>query len=260
MRSLLWTLPALMIVAGCEGHAIDHLRPKEAILAPELRRYALDPAQSQCLHQGLSNRLSVLQLRLLARMAGAPTPASRNPTGLSMREFLWRSTRVKDPKVAIEVARAAETCGLTGATLTSAPQAPQTVQTAAAEPAAPLIAAPVGTAPVPVAPAAGKPLWVNLGAAVTGQTIALDAGTISGEAPYRQAWFRLSSPGQAGPSDRSYLLRIDCSARTINSMAFRRYDPSGLVVDNRDYGATGEGAAPIEGGTVMEIAYLALCT
>jgi hypothetical protein len=30
--------------------------------------------------------------------------------------------------------------------------------------------------------------------------------------------------------------------------------------EQKDHGAAGEGALPVEGGTVMEIAYLALCT
>ena len=32
-------------------------------------------------------------------------------------------------------------------------------------------------------------------------------------APQPQAWFRVTDPGEAGPSDTSYLLRIDCAAR-----------------------------------------------
>jgi hypothetical protein len=43
-------------------------------------------------------------------------------------------------------------------------------------------------------------------------------------------------------------------------MAFRRHGAAGEVTEERDYRPNGEGATPIAGGTVMEIAYLALCT
>jgi hypothetical protein len=109
---------------------------------------------------------------------------------------------------------------------------------------------------------AGPPpaLWLNLGAAPTGQAIAVNASSIREESGSRQAWFRLTDPGARGPSAGSYLLRIDCPARTINSLAFRRHAPDGTVAEERDFGPAGEGAAAIAGGTVMEIAYLALCT
>ncbi|MDP8995343.1 MAG: hypothetical protein M3N07_10295, partial [Pseudomonadota bacterium] len=103
-------------------------------------------------------------------------------------------------------------------------------------------------------------LWLNLGSAASGQSIAVDAATIVEEGSTRQAWFRLTNPGESGPSNRSYLLRIDCAARTLNSMAFRRHGPDGEVLEENDYGPGGEGVSPIAGGTVMEIAYLALCT
>ncbi len=77
---------------------------------------------------------------------------------------------------------------------------------------------------------------------------------------YRQAWFRTTNPGEGRPSRASYLLRIDCAAKTINPMALRKHGATGAVAEQRDYGPNGEGAMPVEGGTVMEIAYLALCT
>jgi hypothetical protein len=116
-------------------------------------------------------------------------------------------------------------------------------------------AAPAGSAPS----AAGLPNWINLGAAPTGQSIAVDAATMEGKGTLRTAWFRLSNPGK-GRSPAAYYLRIDCAAKTINSLGLKRFGANEEVVDNVDYGPNGEGAAPIEGGTVMEIAYLALCT
>jgi len=245
-------LPAALLV-GCAGYAIDYTKPKTAIIAPELARYGLDSTRSQCIAEKLQTVLSVWQLRQLAIAAGAVRPgASSGP--LTARELSWVSTQVKDPKVPAEFARAAEGCGLTSAQMAANP-----VQ------ASDLNEPPQGTvAPTAVVPGLGasRPApstWINLGAAATGQTIAVDAASIAEEAPYRRAWFRLGNPGGMGGSSNSYLLRIDCASKTINSMALRKHGPRDAVTEQRDYGTSGEGAAAIETGTVMEIAYLALC-
>ncbi|MDP8912916.1 MAG: hypothetical protein M3N39_05015, partial [Pseudomonadota bacterium] len=114
----------------------------------------------------------------------------------------------------------------------------------------------------PTAPAArpAATTWVNLGAAPTGQSIAVDASSLIEEGSYRSGWFRLTNPGAAARSASSFLLRVDCTARTINSMAVRKYGSNGAITEERGFGPDGEGAAAIEEGTVMQIAYLALCT
>jgi hypothetical protein len=43
-------------------------------------------------------------------------------------------------------------------------------------------------------------------------------------------------------------------------MALRKVSSDGSVAEEKNYGPNGEGALKVEGGTVMEIAYLALCT
>ena len=43
-------------------------------------------------------------------------------------------------------------------------------------------------------------------------------------------------------------------------MKTRRLAPDGSVIDEHDFGPSGEGVTAVAGGTVMEIAYLALCT
>jgi hypothetical protein len=43
-------------------------------------------------------------------------------------------------------------------------------------------------------------------------------------------------------------------------MALQKMSADGRISDRRDYGAAGEGPHPVENGTVMEIAHLALCT
>jgi hypothetical protein len=249
MRLLILFLPPLGLLAGCAGYALDYTKPKTSILAPELSRYGLDATQSRCVGDRLSASLSVWQLRQLQLSAASLTKGFSDPNRLTASDLLWVAKNVKDAKVGTETASAAEACGLgAAATVAGAPT-----------PGTPAQAPAVASPPVASAkPAAAT--WVNLGAAATGQSIAVDASSLSEEGSYRSGWFRLTDPGAAARSASSYLLRVDCAARTINSMSVRKYDPAGTVAEQRDFGLNGEGAAAVESGTVMQIAYLALCT
>ena len=239
-RYTLLAMSSLALLAGCAGYAIDYTKPKASILAPELSRYGLDAAQARCVGDRLSASLSVWQLRQFQLSAASLTRGFADPARLMASDLLWVAKNVKDPKVGAEAAVAAQACGLGSTAAAASP---------AAQPPA---------APAPARPAASA--WVNLGTAATGQSIAVDASSLSEEGSYRSGWFRLTAPGAAARGGASYRLRVDCAARTINSMAVRKYDPSGSVIEERDFGPSGEGAAEIESGTVMQIAYLALCT
>jgi len=236
---LLLGLP-LLALSGCAGYAADYWRPRIELITPELPRYGLDERQARCTAERLAATLSVWQLRQLAMTANAHSrAASVAPTP---RHLLAVARVVRDPAVAPAVEQAATACGLEGAQ----PSAP------------PPASVPASAPPAPARPEV--PLWINLGSAPTGQGIAVDASSLGEEAGLRSAWFRLINPGAAQPGGSSYLLRIDCRARTINQMALRRHGPGGAIVEQRDFGPGGEGAAPVERGTVMEIAYLSLCT
>jgi hypothetical protein len=236
----------LGLLAGCAGYALDYTKPKTAIVTPELAQYGMSAQQSACVGEKLTGTLSVWQLRQLAIALGRVSQADRKPSNLARAARLAR-----DQKIPSEVDRAIQGCGIADAPPPAPNQAPL-VTAAPASPASPQ------TPPAPARPA--QVTWINLGAAPTGQMIAVDAASIEEIAPFRRAWFRLTNPGQAGRSSTSYLLRIDCTAKTINSMALRKHGPAGAITEQKDYGAAGEGALPVEGGTVMEIAYLALCT
>jgi len=238
MRTRFFLLLPLAALAGCAGYAADYWRPKLEIIAPQLTRFGFDQGQSQCAGRRLAGSLSVWQLRQLERIARLVPQAHFGRTALEPRDLVAISAAVRDARVRPEVTAAVEAC------VPPPPPPP-----AAAVPAA-----------TPAPAQSGAPLWLNLGAAPSGQSIAVNAASIVEEGDYRQAWFRLTNPGAGRPSENSYLLRIVCAARTINSMAFRRYGPDGQVAEERDYSPNGEGASPIAGGTVMEIAYLALCT
>ena len=225
----------LALLAGCAGYAADYWRSEMSIIQPQLGRYGFDQAQAECAGRRLTGSLSVWQLRQLERVTRlVPQGHFGRPT-LSPADFAAVAQHVRDERVRPEVAATVAAC------------APPPAPVAAAEPA-----------PATVAP--GSPLWLNLGAAPSGQAISVDAASILEERDYRQAWFRLTDPGASGPSAGTYLLRVYCSNRTMNSMAYRRLAADGSVAEERDYRPAGEGAIAVAGGTVMEIAYLALCT
>lgn len=233
---LLPPLLSLTLLAGCAGNVADYVGPRTDIVAPQLVRYGLDAAQSQCVAAALAQGLTPLQLRRFTRLAATVREGYFEPGRLTVRDLMHVAGSMSDPQVRLELARATDSCG------------------ASAEPAPPAQAAdetPGGPRP---------PAWLNLGAAPTGQSIAVDASTLEQNGSVRKAWFRLTNPNEAQPSSVSYLLNIDCAGRTIEALAHRRQDPAGLVTDYREYARDAEGPLPIEGGTVMEIAYLALCT
>jgi hypothetical protein len=234
-RSLLALLP-MAVLAGCAGYAADYWRPEVGIISPQLTRYGFNQEQAACAGRRLAGALSVWQLRQLERIARLVPPSHFGRAALEPRDLLAIAAHVEDRQVQPQVAATLESC--------APPPAPTVANTTAQQAAA--------------RPASS--LWLNLGAAPTGQSIAVNASNIVEEGGRREAWFRLTDPGAARPSSNSYLLRIDCAARTMNSMALRRHGPNGEVTEERDYRPAGEGVIPIAGGTVMEIAYLALCT
>jgi hypothetical protein len=247
MRRIPASLLPLVLLAGCAGYAADYWRAETSIIAPQLTRYGMDAQKSQCVGPRLTSALSVWQVRQLERVARLVPPGHFGRPELTPQDLVYVASHVRDDRVRPAVTAALDACGLS-----SAPAA-----VVAADVPAP--ADPAATAASAAATPA-RPLWLNLGAAGSGQSIAVNASSIAEEGNNREAWFRLTNPGESGASPNSYLLRIDCSSRTLNSLAFRRHGPGGEVVEERDYRPAGEGTTAIAGGTVMEIAYLALCT
>jgi hypothetical protein len=236
MRRTIAALLPLLALAGCAGYAADYWRSETSIISAQLTRYGFDEGQAQCAGRRLTEGLSVWQLRQLERIARLVPQGQFGRADLTPADFLRISTHVQDQQVRPEVAAAVEAC-------VPPPPAPTPVVVEAPEPAGPPPA-----------------LWLNLGAAPSGQSIAVNASSISEQSGTREAWFRLTDPGGTGPTPGSYMLRIDCAARTINALATRRHGPDWAVIEERDMRPAGEGVTPVAPGTVMEIAYLALCT
>ena len=258
MRRALPVLLPLALLGGCAGYAADYLRPKAGIMAPQLPRYQLTGPQGECVGARLATTLSVGQLGVLARAAEAVPPTHFGGTALTSANLVYVARQLDDDTVGERVAAAVESCANAGSATPASSGAPGTpAQTSG--PVQSTTAAVVTAATAADTSRAGS-VWLNLGAATSGQSIAVDGLSIEESGTIRQAWFRLTNPGETRPGPRSYLLRIDCATRTLNSMALRRHRADWSVEDEDRHGENGEGAAPIAGGTVMEIAFLALCT
>jgi hypothetical protein len=246
MRNLAPALLPLCLLAGCAGYAADYWKPKNSLIAPQLPRYGVTAEQSKCVGERLTKNLSVWQLRQLADLARRLVPKAGNP--LSPRDLAYVAGLVPDPKVGSEVKATLEACGSTSSA------APATVP-------GPAVPVQGGTTPG-LEPGATPPQalrWIDLGAAETGQRIAIDITSVVMNAEKREGWFRLSNPGEAAPSLDAYRLRVDCPGRTITPTAARKYDTEGKVAQHEDYTAAWQQPLPIEAGTVMEIAWKRLC-
>lgn len=237
-----------VLLAGCAGQLRDYVGgERSAIVTPQLLRYGHDLAQSRCIGERLGAELTPSRLRKLARSAGSVTRAPLTP-----RDFAWVVTAMDHPRSrrAFEAAVAHCPATATAATATEGAGGVTILGPGALPP-------PSGAVPSSIAPPALRPsVWLNLGAAGSGQSIAIDAASIAEAGAQRSAWFRMTDPG-AQPSDNSYLLGIDCARRTINPQKRRRRAPDGAIAEEVDYP---DNPLPVEAGTVMEIAWLSMCT
>jgi len=258
MRHMPFALLLFALLAGCAGNIADHIGPKSSIVSPQLIRYGLDIPQTRCVGERLGNSLSPVQLRRLVRAAGAVTGGYYEPGKLTLRDLDYVASSLNDAAVPRALAEAGQGCGVSPESIAAREAAaPEGAPEAASPVPAPASETGAASPPVAAAPVPTRAAWLNLGAATTGQAIAVDASTIEQAAATRTAWFRMTDPGAAKPSDVSYRLRIDCTAKTINATAHRKLDAAGAVAEFRESADT---PLAVEGGTVMEIAWLALCT
>lgn len=244
MRLPFLALPLLFLLTACPGQLRDYIGPISNITSPQLLRYGLNVAQARCVGENMGQTLRPHQLRAFTHAAASFHAGSGGSGNLTFRDLMWVANQMGDGQVPPALRRADGACGV-AASIDYARQLAEADAEAARRAASP--AAP---------PAPSVPAWLNLGAAPSGQTIAINAATIQQDGSQRRAWFRLTDPGQPASLD-SFLLAIDCAHRTINARARERRDASGAVVQHIDYP---DNPLRVEGGTVMEIAWLSLCT
>lgn len=102
-------MASALLVSGCATPS--------ARIADKLGGYGLNPAQALCVGQRLQSNLSLSQLQQLARAAGALTRGDTTPGRLTPTDLFRVASQIRDPKIAIEVARAASGCGVLGSFL-----------------------------------------------------------------------------------------------------------------------------------------------
>jgi len=234
------------LLAGCAGQLRDYVGPRSEIVGLQLVRFGVNQLQATCVGGKLDDRLDPRQLRMFARALASVQHGYTDPARLTFRDVTWVANAMGDAEVPPALAAADAACNVTQAET----YAREIAEADAAARRRAEEAAAAASAPAPAN-------WLNLGAGTSGQTIAIDASTLVRNGDKRTAWFRLADPGSAGPSDNAYLLQVDCTARTINPRARERRSAEGAVSEHVDYP---DNPIPIEGGTVMEIAFLSLCT
>jgi hypothetical protein len=259
-RALLLLSP--LLVGGCAtGYVTDWFRSKPGIINPQLLRYGMNVPQTRCVGEALALSLRLQLVRRFQERAaafGRDTPVAPRLTVATLRSV---AVATGDPAIPAAFDAAISSCGVP-ATPISAP----VVTAGSAVPSGGIPANSPGARPDAVtgsaagAAAAGPILWLNLGTAEAGQSIAIDPGSIQQEGTTRTAWFRMSDPGTGAPSTASYRVRIDCSAKTVQPLGIRQHNAAGALQSLRDYTPEEARAAPAEDGTVLEIAYLSLCT
>lgn len=111
--------PAKQLALAAIGSALllSGCATPSARIADELGGYGLNPTQALCVGQRLQANLSLSQLQQLARAAGALTRGDTTPGRLTPTDLFRVASQIRDPKIAIEVARAASGCGVLGSLL-----------------------------------------------------------------------------------------------------------------------------------------------
>ena len=241
-RALALLLLPLALLAGCRGQVRDYVGPRASIVRPQLIRYGFNLPEISCVGDRLGHALRPRQLRFLVRTTSHIAQPYYDPTRFTPRDFAWAAGGLRDAAMDSAILEAFAACNVEA-----------TPRVAAVVPPTP----PEGG---PALPAPRPSVWLNLGAAPSGQSIAVDGASLEQEETTRTAWFRMIDPPPTGASLHAYRLRFDCSTRIIKPLSHRLYNAAGAVVEERDYDEAEQHPSPVEGGTVTEIAYLSLCT
>ncbi len=250
-------LIAPLLLAGCAtGYASDWFRDEPGIIRPQLLRYGLDVEQSQCVSAALGGSLSKVEVRRLQEVAASVRPANEAQLNIGNLQAIAGSAG-GGARAALDTAIGACNLQVAAAVPTVAtPAAP----TAGAAPVTMSGNIPVDMTPVTPSVPAATATWLNLGSAESGQSIGIDARSIEQEGTTRIAWFRMTDPDSGAATNNMYRLRIDCQARTIQPLALRQTDAAGAEISFRQYTPAEAVAGPAEAGTVLEIAFLSMCT
>lgn len=266
MRHLLPVLMLPVAMSGCAaGYATDWFRDGAGIINPQLIRYGYDVEQSRCIAQKLGESVARVELRRFQeRAADVQATESVVFTPANLRIVAGDAVA---PKLDAAVAACNATLGAARVADAAPAELPEPV--AVPIPAEGTVTSggvPVDTTPITTpsatgtAATTGRTTWLNLGAADSGQSIAIDAMSIEQAGAARTAWFRMTDPETNAATNNLYRLRIDCAARTVQPLALRQVDELGTQISLREYTPAEATPEAAEAGTVLEIAFLSMCT
>lgn len=91
-------------------------------IATALTGYGLDAGQSRCVGDDLQAHLSIHQLKELGRVARNYTANNPDPARFTVRDLVRVSGRFDDPRIPLEVGKAAASCGVLADALLPAPR------------------------------------------------------------------------------------------------------------------------------------------
>jgi len=104
MTSATGALALLASIAGCAAPATR--------ISSGLQRYGLDPSRSDCVGGRLQANLSLGQLQRLGKAAAAYRQGDTTPGVLTPSDLIRVASELRDPKIALEVGKAAAGCGV----------------------------------------------------------------------------------------------------------------------------------------------------
>jgi hypothetical protein len=107
----------ILLASGSVACALSGCVNPSARIATSLQQYGFEPGQAQCIGDRLEAHLSLGQLQQLGRAVRASRQGDTSPGRLTISDVVRAAAQVRDPKVPLEVAKAAARCGV----LTSPP-------------------------------------------------------------------------------------------------------------------------------------------
>ena len=164
----------LALLGGCAGQLRDYVGPRASIVRPQLIRYGFSLTEIACVADRLGETLRTRQLRFLVRATSHIQRPYYDPDRFTPRDFLWAAGGLQR--------RSASRPRSVAPTPHAASRWPPQVAAAPSRRRRPPA--------VRSSPALRPSVWLNLGAAPSGQSIAVDGATLEQDENARIAWFR----------------------------------------------------------------------
>ncbi len=112
MEGASWARAAVRASGSCALLAVASCATPSARISTALVGYGMNPDQSRCVGDDLQGNLSIPQLRELGRVARGYTQSNADPAHVTVRDLIRVSGQFNDPRVPIEVGKAAAKCGV----------------------------------------------------------------------------------------------------------------------------------------------------